>query len=127
MMRPADPVFRMWVEGEAPRLKAWAHDILFLQKGSIVPAIIVHTVKGHIAYFPLEFANLRDKDHAARFHYMVADRPEVRDAIFVSEVWTITTDRREDIPGSLEHVPGRAEGVMFSVRRKDMQLMLLLL
>lgn len=120
--------FRQWFEARLVALHAWAAGIV-TQGGEVHPAIIVIRDDGEIAYMPLSFDTIADKNIAAALHRMTASLPMGRDgAIMVSEAWIApgTADdpelERIKREGIADH-PQRREIVMWSALRGERQLL----
>jgi hypothetical protein len=120
--------FRQWFEARLVALHAWAAGIV-TQGGEVHPAIIVIRDDGEIAYMPLSFDTVADKNIAAALHRMTASLPMGRDgAIMVSEAWILpesvvaTVDQERMRREGISKHPQRLEIVMWNALRGDRQL-----
>lgn len=121
---PATPQFI-----EACQLK---YDVLHTMASTIVadgqehmPLMCVFTTRGEVIIVPL--TGLPSKDLAAVLHQKLGGEVSLIDTVAtIKEAWKKVLDKGEKQPeGSLEHVEGRTECIMFNFIRGGQQLVAL--
>lgn len=135
MAQVASQEFKDWFSAKLPGLKILAETIL--QEGQQhAPLLLVVSddEQAKVGIVPMHiFFNLgtTGKDLAAQLHIETAHKTDVRCAIMVNEVWTlsqpVTKEEmgkiRADMTKSLEHHPDRAEAILWNCRSHDYQLL----